>query len=252
MPLSSPLALATLAAIMVGSLVLVHVLQERQERNLIRLYRLAALDRRRASISKVMRNLRELDDNPEVIRVLGQALKNDLSRIQKLDPARGNGDQELRAANPGGGTGETGKTDKGATGDGKRTKLDQKTSLNSERDVIRARAHITDALALIRHLYEVRQIRGEQLDSTARHLALLSALVGVNSNINMAEIAHANGDSVKALSLFRAAESYLLNGPLKGAEGAQKLQLIQTRKDQIMSSMRGSGANQEFYADRAA
>lgn len=248
MPLSSSLTLAILLAVMVGSLVLVHLLQERQERNLIRLYRLAALDRRRASISRVIQNLKELDDNPEVMRVLGQALKNDLLRIQKLDPARGNIEQEMRVASTSGGGSEAAKT----SGDGKRSKLDQKTSLNSERDVIKARAHITDALALIRHLYQVRQVRGEQLDSTARHLGMLSALVGVNSNIHMTEQAQANGDSLKALSHYRAAESYLLNGPLKGAEGAQKLQLIQTRKTQLMNATRNEGANQEYYADRAA
>ena len=246
--LSNAPALFVLAALMVGSLVLVHLAQERQERNVIRLYRLAALDRRRASIISVMANLKQVDDNPEVARVLGQALKSDLARIQKLDPARSNIDQEMRQA----GSAGNNAADKSAGGDAKRSKADSKTSLNSEREVIKARAHINDALALIRHLYEVRKVSGEALESTARHLGMLSALVGVNSNIHMAEQAMANADSKKALNHYRAAESYLLNGPLKGPEGEEKLQLILTRKQQILNSAAHDESGQEYYTDRAA
>ena len=241
--LSSIPALFALVALMVGSLVLVHLVQERQERNVIRLYRLAALDRRCASIKSVITNLKEVDDNPEVGRVLGQALKSDLVRIQKLDPARRNIEQEMR---------QGGTTDKSAVGDAKRPKSDNKTSLNSEREVIKARLHINDALALIRHLYEVRKVSGEVLESTARHLGMLSALVGVNSNIHMAEQAMARADSKKALSHYRAAESYLLNGPLKGPEGEEKLQLILSRKQQILNSEAREANGQVYYTDRAA
>ncbi len=232
-----------LAALMVGSLVLVHLAQERQERNVIRLYRLAALDRRRASIISVIANLKQVDDNPEVARVLGQALKSDLVRIQKLDPARG-AEPEVRQGSSA--------ADKGAGGDAKRSRVDSKTSFSSEREVTKARAHINDALALIRHLYEVRKVSGEALESTARHLGMLSALVGVNSNIHMAEQAMANADAKKALGHYRAAESYLLNGPLKGPEGEEKLQLILTRKQQILDSAAREESGQEYYTDRAA
>lgn len=241
--LSSVPALFALVAIMVGSLVLVHIVQERQERNVIRLYRLAALDRRCASIKNVIANLKEVDDNPEVPRVLGQALKSDLVRIQKLDPARSNIDQEMRKG---------GAADKSAGGDAKGSKVDAKTSLNSEREVIKARAYINEALALIRHLYEMRKVSGEVLESTARHLGMLSALVGVNSNIHMAEQSMARADSKRALSHYRAAESYLLNGPLKGPEGEEKLQLILTRKQQILNSAAREANEQEYYTDRAA
>lgn len=247
--LSNPFTLLILFALMVGSLVLVHLAQERQERNLIRLYRLAALDRRCGSIRTVIASLKEIDDSPEVIRVLSQALKNDLLRIQKLDPARSNIEQEMRVATSGG---ENAKADKSANADPKRSKLDSKTSLNSEGAVIKARAHINDALALIRHLYQGRKVSSEQLESTARHLGVLSALVGVNSNIHMAEQAMARSDTNKALSYFRAAESYLLNGPLKGPEGAEKLQLILARKQQILASATRGAQEQDYYTGRAA
>lgn len=247
--LSNTTALFVLVTLMVGSLVLVKLAQERQERNLIRLYRLAALDRRRASISAVIQNLKEVDDNPEVVRVLSQALKSDLARIQKLDPARGNLDQEARQ----GGTTSSASSAKGAVGDDpKRSKVDNRTSLGSEREVIKARAHINDALAMIRHLYQARKVSGEVLESTAKHLGMLSALVGVNSNIHMAEQAMARADSKKAFSHYRAAESYLMNGPLKGPEGAEKLQLILTRKKQILDGELREGSGQEYYTDRAA
>lgn len=221
---------------MVGSLVFVKLAQERQERNVIRLYRLAALDKRRTSIINVIKNLKEIDDNAEVMRVLNQALKSDLLRIQKLDPARGNVDQGASSGSA-----------KSAGADPKRSKVGDRTSLGTEREVIKARAYINDALALIRKLYQARKVSGEALESTARHLGVLSALVGVNSNIHMAEEAMALADSKKALGHYRAAESYLLNGPLKGPEGEEKLQLILSRKQQILE-----GAGQEYYEDRAA
>ena len=246
--LSNITALLVLVALMVGSLVLVKLAQERQERNLIRLYRLAALDRRRASIIAVMQNLKEVDDNPEVTRVLSQALKNDLLRIQKLDPARSNVDQELRQGSSAG----SNAAQKSAAGDAKHSKLESRTSLKSEREVIKARAHINAALALIRHLYQAGKVSGEALESTARHLGMLSALVGVNSNMYMAEQAMARADSRKALSHYRAAESYLLNGPLKGPEGAEKLQVILARKQQILEGAARDETSEEYYTDRAA
>ena len=242
--LSNTTALVVLVALMVGSLVLVKLAQERQERNLIRLYRLAALDRRCASISSVIKNLKEIDDNPEVLRVLDQAMKSDQERIQKLDPARGNVAQNARkgtsAAQPSSG------------GDPKRSKVDNRTSLNSEREVIKARACINDAMALIRHLYQAQRVSGEALESTAKHLGKLSALVGVNSNIHMAEQAMSRAEPKKALGHYRAAENYLMNGPLKGPEGAEKLQLILARKQQIFEGEEREGAGQEYYTDRAA
>ena len=247
--LSNTTALFVLVALMVGSLVLVKLAQERQERNLIRLYRLAALDRRRASVITIIQNLKEIDDNPEVVRVLSQALKSDMARIQKLDPARGNLEQEARQ---GASTGSA-NAQKGAGGDDpKRSKIDNRTSLGSEREVIKARAHINDALAMIRHLYQVRKVSGEALESTAKHLGMLSALVGVNSNIHMAEQALSRADSKKALSHYRAAESYLMNGPLKGPEGAEKLQLILARKQQILNGEVREEADHQYYTDRAA
>jgi hypothetical protein len=246
--LSNTTALVVLVALMVGSLVLVKLAQERQERNLIRLYRLAALDKRCASIINVIKNLQEVDDNPEVLRVLDQAMKSDQQRIQKLDPARGNVAQNARKGTSAGNS--SAQPSSGA--DPKRSKVDNRTSLNSDREVIKARAYINDALALIRHLYQAQRVSGEALESTAKHLGMLSALVGVNSNIHMAEQAMSRADPKKALGHYRAAESYLMNGPLKGPEGAEKLQLILARKQQILDGEEREGAGQKYYADRVA
>ena len=243
--LSSISAVLMLCALMLGSLLLVHLVQARQEQNLIRLYRLAALDRRRLTLIKLIQGLKALDDNPDVMRVLTQTLKHDLQRIARLDPARSNAEQELRNL----GSGDTAKADKPAATN-KTAKADQKTSLNNERDVIKARSLINDALSLIRHLYQVQQVSGEQLESTARHLGMLSAQVGVNSNIYMADSAWEKGDARKALGHYRAAESYLLGGPLKGAAGEQKLKYIQQRREQIVRE--SEDASQKFYANKAA
>ncbi len=230
---SSAMTVSLLLALMVGSLLIVRLTQERQETQLIRLYRLAALDRRSSALRKVIQGLKSVDDNPEVIRVLNQVMKNDLQRIQKLDPTRNVNEKDTRQS-----SGDSSKAEKpNAAG---LSKADQKTSLSSEREMLRARAHITDALALIRHLYQVGHVSGEQLESTARHLGTLSAMVGANSNLRMGEEALQRGDTRKALSYYRAAEGFLHNGPLSGPEGAKKLAYIQQRRDDI--------ANQEAQA----
>ncbi|MCB1665515.1 MAG: hypothetical protein KDI28_07020 [Pseudomonadales bacterium] len=244
MPLSYPAIVLLLIALMVGSLLLVHLLQGRQEQDVIRLYRLAALDKRRSALSKIIKGLKAIDDSTDVTRLLTQTLKHDLQRIHQLDPARGNGEQELRALG-----GDAAKADKNA--DAAKSSVDRKTSLSSEREVLSARSLINDALTLIRHLYQMRQVTGDQLESTARHLGMLSARVGVNSNMHMADLAMAQGDARRALGHYRAAESYLLSGPLKGAEGEQKLQYIQQRREQILQQHTGSD-EQEGFMSRAA
>ena len=83
MVLASLYMIAFLLVLMVGSVVLARYAQARQEGNLIRLYRLAALDRRRNETRAVIRALQEVDDNAETLRILNQALKADLVRIQK-------------------------------------------------------------------------------------------------------------------------------------------------------------------------
>lgn len=246
MPLSFPLIVLMLCTLAVGSLLLVHLLQARQEQELIRLYRLAALDRRRSALDRIIKGLKAIDDSPDVTRLLTQTLRHDLQRIHRLDPAQGNGEKELRALG-----GETGKPDKTAA-DSARVQTDSKTRLGSEREILHARGLINDALMLIRHLYQMRQVTEDQLESTARHLGMLSARVGVNSNLHMADQALARGDERRALSLYRAAESFLLNGPLKGTEGEQKLQYIRQQCEQIVQQHSAGNGERAPFTQRAA
>jgi hypothetical protein len=167
MVLSSLYMILFLLVLMVGSVVLARYAQARQEGNVIRLYRLAALDRRRNETRAVIRSLQEVDDNAETLRILNQALKADLVRIQKLDPARADIEQEIRQASaaPAAGAADA-KGDKSAT-DARGAKVEKRTSLSSERDVQRVRGHISEAMAIIRRLYQSNQVRAEQLESTA-------------------------------------------------------------------------------------
>jgi len=244
MLLSSTLTVFLLLALMVGSLLMVRLTQDKQETQVIRLYRLAALDRRSGALRKVIQGLKTIDDNPDVVRMLSQVMKSDLQRIQKLDPSRSSNDKDSRTSGS-----ETSKTEKpNAAG---LSKADQKTSLGSDREMQRARAHITDALALIRHLYQVGHVAGEQLESTARHLGTLSAMVGVNSNLRMGDEALERGDTRKALSYYRAAESFLHNGPLQGPEAAKKLSYIQQRRTSI-ADQEAQVAGHDGFSQQAA
>jgi hypothetical protein len=242
-----------LLALMIAALVLARLAQEYQESNVIRLYRLAALDRRRLEVQAVLRALKALDDNAEIARLLMQALSFDVNRIQKLDPGRGDMEQELRklAAGASASAADDARGDKGHSNDPavqKRSKVDRRTSLSSEREIHNARGHISAALAIIRRQYQARQIGAEQLESSARHLGLLSALVGVNSYMYMAEQAQANSDPGKALGYLRIAETYLHNGPLQGAEAMEKLGLVQQRKEQLLALGRSNNIS-DFAAN---
>jgi hypothetical protein len=242
-----------LFALMIGALLVARLAQAYQESNVIRLYRLAALDRRRLEVQAVVQALKALDDNSEITRLLMQALKFDVNRIQSLDPGRGDIEQELRKFASGSSPpADDSRGDKGRSVDPidqQRSKLDRRTRLSSEREIHIARGHISAALAIIRRQYQARQIGAEQLESSARHLGMLSALVGVNSYMKMAEQAQANGDIGKALGHLRIAETYLRNGPLQGADAKEKLGQVLQRKEQLLAIGRRHSNISDFVAD---
>lgn len=202
-----------LLLMMIGSVVFARYAQERQESDVIRLYRLAALDRRRNETRAVIRAVQEVDDHLETLRILNQALKADLVRIQKLDPGRADIEQEIRQASAA--PAAENKSEK-PTGEARSAKADKRTSLSNERDVQRVRQQIVEAMAIIRRLYEANQVKAEQLVSTARHLGTLSVVVAVNSAIHMAELALTAAQFGKGPGLLRMAEGYLANGPIQG------------------------------------
>jgi len=227
-----------LLLMMIGSVVFARYAQERQENDVIRLYRLAALDRRRNETRSVIRALQEVDDNPETLRILNQALKADLVRIQKLDPGRADIEQEIRQA--GAAPAAENKGEKPA-GEARGARSDKRTSLSNERDVQRVRQQIVEAMAIIRRLYQANQVRAEQLESTARHLGTLSVVVAVNSAIHMAELALSDSQFGKVPALLRMAEGYLANGPIQGREKAEKLEQIRKLRESLEQARNAGG-----------
>lgn len=227
-----------LLLMMIGSVVFARYAQERQENDVIRLYRLAALDRRRNETRSVIRALQEVDDNPETLRILNQALKADLVRIQKLDPGRADIEQEIRQA--GAAPAAENKGEKPA-GEARGVRSDKRTSLSNERDVQRVRQQIVEAMAIIRRLYQANQVRAEQLESTARHLGTLSVVVAVNSAIHMAELALSDSQFGKVPGLLRMAEGYLANGPIQGREKAEKLEQIRKLRESLEQARNAGG-----------
>lgn len=227
-----------LLLLMVGSVVFARYAQERQENDVIRLYRLAALDRRRNETRTVIRALQEVDDHPETLRILNQALKMDLLRIQKLDPGRADIEQEIRQASAA--PAAENKSEKPG-GDARSVKSDKRTSLSHERDVQRVRQQIVEAMAIIRRLYQANQVKADQLESTARHLGTLSVVVAVNSAIHMAEQALTAEQFGKVPGLLRLAEGYLASGPVQGREKAEKLEQIRKLRESLERSRSAGG-----------
>lgn len=241
MVLSSLYMILFLFVLMVGSVVFASYAQARQEGNVIRLYRLAALDRRRNETRAVIRALQEVDDNAETLRILNQALKADLVRIQKLDPSRSDIEQEIRQAGSTSSAGAAEAKAEKAGGEGRGAKGQKRTSLSNERDVQRVRHHISEAMAIIRRQYQANQVRSEQLESTARHLGTLSVLVAVNSGIHMAELAIANAEYGRVPGLLRMAEGYLASGPLQGREKTEKQEQLKKLRDALQEARSGGG-----------
>lgn len=241
MVFSSLLMLMCLLALMVGSLLLARVAQDRQEQNMIRLYRLAALDRRRAATRNVIRALQDLDENPELLRILYQGLKSDLVRIQALDPGRADLDAEIRQTHSAiSSQAEESRVDKhdkngGELSEQRRQRLERRTSLASEREIMISKAYINEAMVIVRRLYDQRQVRAEQMEAMGRYLGTLGVTVAVNSYVYMGELALQQGDKIKALGSYRKAELMLQRGGLTGRDRIERQGLIEARKSELLA-----------------
>lgn len=236
MILSDPIVILCLALLVVVSLYAARFAQDQQEKNMVRLYRLAALDRRRVATKELIRALKALDDNPELMRVLNTSLKKDLQHIQILDPARKDLDEEIRQVQKFAGQGEGGKADE--MSEERKQRLVANTSFSSEREISFTRNYITEAMVAVKRLHETKQIRAEQLESIANYLANLSVSVAVNSQLNMGEQALKYGDKIKALGYFRKAEVSLQQGRMSHWERAAKSKEIENRTRKLLEESR--------------
>lgn len=238
MALSQFVILLCLLALMVAALLIARFAQEQLEQNMVRLYRLTALDQRRASTRNVIRALLDIDENPELLRILYQSLRSDLLKIQQLDPSRADLENDIRQVQSGLGALTDVERASGEQQEQRRQKLEQRTSLGSEREIQITRAYISEAMSIIRRLYQFRQVRGEQLESVSRYLGTLSFTVAVNSHLNMGELALQEGDKIKALSNYRRAESLVMRGPYSGRDRTEKLSAIEAKKEQLIALSR--------------
>ncbi|MDO9319033.1 MAG: hypothetical protein Q7V56_12630 [Gammaproteobacteria bacterium] len=238
MALSQFIILLCLLAVMLAALLIARFAQEQLEQNMVRLYRLTALDQRRASTRNVIRALLDIDENPELLRILYQSLRSDLLKIQQLDPSRADLENDIRQVQSGLGALTDVERGSGEQQEQRRQKLEQRTSLGSEREIQITRAYISEAMSIIRRLYQFRQVRGEQLESVSRYLGTLSFTVAVNSHLNMGELALQEGDKIKALSNYRRAESLVMRGPYSGRDRTEKLSAIDAKKEQLIALSR--------------
>lgn len=236
MVLSDPIVILCLAILVVVSLYIARFAQDQQEKNVARLYSLAALDRRRVATKDIIRALKALDENPELMRVFNTSLKNDLQRIQTLDPARKDLDEEIRQAQKLSTAGDASKADE--MSEERRNRLVGNTSFSSEREISYNRNYINEALLAVKRLHGAGQIRSDQLDSIASYLAMLSVSVSVNSLIKIGEQALKNGDRIKALGFFRKAEVSLQQGRISAWERAAKHKEIEKRTHDLLAASR--------------
>jgi G3E family GTPase len=240
MVLSDPFVIMCLAILVVVSLYVARFAQDQQEKNMVRLYRLSALDRRRVATKDLIRAIKGMDDHPDLMRVLNASLKEDLQRIQILDAARSDLDEEIRQAQKLSGKSEAAKGEE--MSEERKKRLAANTSFETDREASINRSYINEALATVKRLYNSRKIRADQMTSIASYLAMLSVSVAVNSQLLMGEKALQYGDKIKALGCFRKAEVSLHQGHLSSWERAVKQKEIQKRtKDLLANSVDQKG-----------
>lgn len=234
MILSDPFVIMCLAILMVVSLYVARFAQDQQEKNMVRLYRLSALDRRRVATKDLIRAIKGMDDNPDLMRLLNGSLKDDLQSIQTLDPARSDLDDEIRQAQKLSAHSDSAKIEE--MSEERKKRLASNTSFASDREISINRSYINEALVTVKRLHASRKVRADQMTSIASYLAMLSVSVAVNSQLLMGERALQHGDKIKALGCFRKAEVSLQQGRLSSWERAVKQKEIQKRTQDLLAS----------------
>lgn len=240
---SSTAMLIALVTVMVASLAVARLAQERQERDMIRLYRLAALERRREGTRTLIRVLQEMDDDADLMRVLYQSLERDLARIQELDPGRSDLEGDMRKVQSGLSTFKEGARShpQSELDDERRALRDRNTAFDSEREARTVRSCIADAQRLVRRMHQQQRLPVERMDSILRHLRVLEGLVAVNSQLHMGDIARLHGDGIKALGCYRRAEIALQCSALVGPERHVRMGVIEERKQQLLDNSNERG-----------
>lgn len=212
-----------LLCLMLVGLMLAQQAAQRQGQHVSRLSRLSALESRRKQVHQTARALQQMETDPEVVALLFGSLLEDLQAIKFLDPVRSDLDKQIKeaeaASKQSGGSASAGST----------------AAVATEEELTMTQHHIQRAMKIFVSMYKSDKISAGQYQSCRDKLRLLGLRVAVNSCLLMAQRAVDSEDTVKAMSCFRRAESFLGMRGLPGAEIAEKKNYILAERERLMA-----------------
>jgi hypothetical protein len=211
--------IAILSLLIPAALWLAQFARSQQEHRVMVLYRLTALEKRRAQLDSALDMFEQLGAGADILDALQKALIHDLRRMQTLDPGR---------------TGLTAAIE--VAGKPRRRKPGEReqAAVNSEQELAALRQRVQGALQLIIPLQQHGGLPRETVTRARRGLEVLVARVGVNSFVLMARHAIDQGNTMKAFSFYRKAERLAQYTSLPEAQKQESLDMIEAEQQQLL------------------
>lgn len=205
---------------MLASLALAAFAVRQQQRHVRNLQRLARLERRVSVAESTLNVLSGLGAGRSILQPAWRSVVDDLSGIRKLDPRRVDLEKAIASA-------ETNARKNAAD------KADQ-AAVASESELMRVRARLGEAMQLFERLRKSGRIKHAEFQQAKADLREIALTVGVNSFQLMASHALKAGNTMKALTYYRKAESILQSSGLPPDEREQRLQAIASEKRRLI------------------
>lgn len=211
--------IAILSLLMPAALWLAQFAHQQQERRVMVLYRLTALEKRRAELESALDMFEQLGAGEDILDTLQKALVHDLKRMQALDPSRDDLDAAIESA---------GKRRRRKSGDR------EQAAVSSEQELAALRHRVQGALQLIVQLQHHDNLPRDAVVRARRGLEILVAQVGINSFVLMARHAIEKANTMKAFSYYRKAERLAQYTSLPEAQKQESLDMIEAEKRQLL------------------
>ncbi|MDO9477855.1 MAG: hypothetical protein Q7L07_14185 [Pseudohongiella sp.] len=184
------------------------------------LSQLALLDQRRQSVQEVGRALQSMDVDTDILSTMYGTMIEDLKQMQALDPVRNDLNRHIQEA-------EAAMRPRSNPASG------GSAAVATEQELLVAQRHIQKALQMFADLYRHDKISAGQFENTKNKLRLLGVRVSVNSCFLMAQKAMEQEDTIRAMSLFRRAESLLSVRGIPAPEKQEKLAYIKAERQRV-------------------
>lgn len=212
-----------LLCLMMAGLLMAQQAGQRQGQHVNRLSRLSALESRRKQVHQTARALQQMETDPEVLALLFGSLLEDLQTIKSLDPVRSDLDKQIKEAEA---------ASKQSTGGGN---AGSSAAVATEEELTMTQRHIQRAMKIFVSMYQSDKISASQYQACRDKLRMLGLRVAVNSCLLMAQRAVDGEDTIKAMSCFRRAESFLGMKGLPGTEIAEKKTYIKAEREKLIA-----------------